>query len=515
MELRKKEIEERRLKRGERRENTYIKNEGYSGIEDGEYSRIKNERCSEIKDGEYSGIKNEGYSGIEAGDWRLENTGIKDCDKGISQSSILNPQSSRPFSLLSPLSPLLSTISTIYLGGGTPSLLSAANLHKLFIYINKVYGTDFHSAEDGSPMEITMECNPDDITPEFCRTLRTLPVNRISMGAQTFSDERLRFLHRRHTAEEVRTAVKRLRAIGIENISIDLMFGFPGETLKEWESDISECLALDVEHISAYSLMYEEGTLLHKMLVEHKISEIDDELSLQMYNTLIDRLTAAGFEHYEISNFAKKWTSGQADKQTSGQVNTFNSYSQSSILNSQSSILNPQFSILNSQSSENPQSLKPSPIPNSPSHSLSPIPYPLSSLEYSFRSRHNSSYWHGIPYIGLGAAAHSYDILSRRWNVSDIKKYIESIERGKLPYESEVLDTNTRYNDAVMTSLRTKEGIDLNYIASAFGARYREYLLHNAQKNIALGNLVIEGDRLRLSRKGIYISDGITAGLFI
>lgn len=331
------------------------------------------------------------------------------------------------------------SLSTIYLGGGTPSQLSAENLRKIFLYINKVYGTDFKEAEDGSEMEITMECNPDDITPEFCETLRTLPVNRISIGAQTFSDSRLRFLRRRHTADEVRTAVKLLRSIGIGNISVDLMFGFPHETLEEWKSDIRECLALNVEHISAYSLMYEEGTPLYKMLVEGKIKEIDEELSLQMYETLINMLTAAGFEHYEISNFAKP----------------------------------------------------------------------------SFRSRHNSSYWHGTPYIGIGAAAHSFDTVSRRWNVADIKTYIESIERGEQPYEREVLDTDTRYNETVMTGLRTCEGVDLKYISDSFGAKYGRHLLSNAQKNISLGNLIVEDNRLRLTRKGIYTSDGITAELFV
>lgn len=331
------------------------------------------------------------------------------------------------------------SLSTIYLGGGTPSQLSAENLRKIFLYINKVYGTDFKEAEDGSEMEITMECNPDDITPEFCETLRTLPVNRISMGAQTFSDSRLRFLRRRHTADEVRTAVNLLRSIGIGNISVDFMFGFPHETLEEWKSDIRECLALNVEHISAYSLMYEEGTPLYKMLVEGKIKEIDEELSLQMYETLINMLTAAGFEHYEISNFAKP----------------------------------------------------------------------------SFRSRHNSSYWHGTPYIGIGAAAHSFDTVSRRWNVADIKTYIESIERGELPYEREVLDTDTRYNETVMTGLRTCEGVDLKYISDSFGPKYERHLLSNAQKNISLGNLIVEDNRLRLTRKGIYTSDGITAELFV
>lgn len=343
------------------------------------------------------------------------------------------------------LSTLHSPLSTIYIGGGTPSQLSPANLRKLFIYISNVYGTDFDRDINGEKMEITMECNPDDVTEELCETLSTLPVNRISMGAQTFSDSRLRFLRRRHTADEVCTAVGRLRKIGISNISVDLMFGFPDETIDEWQSDISRCLALDVEHISAYSLMYEEGTPLYKMLAEGKIKEIDDELSLRMYDTLIDRLDKAGYEHYEISNFAKRMPHGQP----------------------------------------------------------------------SMRSRHNSSYWHGTPYIGIGAAAHSFDTVSRRWNVADIKEYIESIERGELPYEDEVLDTDTRYNETVMTALRTCEGVDIKYISATFGSKYERNLLRNAQKNISLGNLIIEDNRLRLTRKGIYTSDGITAELFV
>lgn len=409
---------------------------------------------------------------IENGGLSMENTSIKDGGKSISQSSILHSQSPTP------------SLSTIYLGGGTPSQLSASNLHKLFRYINKVYGTDFQYAADGSQMEITMECNPDDITPVFCDTLRTLPVNRISMGAQTFSDDRLRFLRRRHTAEEVRTAVKRLRAIGIGNISIDLMFGFPDETLNEWQSDINECLALDVEHISAYSLMYEEDTPLHRMLSEGRIRETDDELSSKMYYTLIDSLTASGFEHYEISNFAKK----QAINPDSP-VHTLKGYPQSTIHKS--------------------SGLRQKGI------SLSPHPSPISPIKNSFRSRHNSSYWHGIPYIGLGASAHSYDIHSRQWNVSDVKKYTESIERGEIPYEREILDTDTRYNETIMTALRTCEGVDIRYIETAFGPKYKEHLLGNAEKNIAYGNLITEGGRLHLSRKGIYISDGITADLFI
>ena len=189
-------------------------------------------------------------------------------------------------------------IETVYLGGGTPSQLSAEQLRQIFLYINNVY--------DVSPRaEITIECNPDDITVPFVATLSQLPVNRVSMGAQTFNDERLRFLHRRHRAEQVGEAVKRLRSVGIANISIDLMYGFPGETMLEWNADIDAALALGVEHLSAYALSYEEGTPLYTMLQQGRVEELDEELQRAMYYTLKDRLEVAGYEHYELSNFAR------------------------------------------------------------------------------------------------------------------------------------------------------------------------------------------------------------------
>lgn len=317
------------------------------------------------------------------------------------------------------------TIDTIYLGGGTPSQLSLPNFHRLFNAIRYIWG--------GCQGEITVECNPDDITPELARTLASLGVNRISMGAQTFSDKRLRFLHRRHTSDQVEQAVGILRESGFGNISIDLMFGFPDEALAEWQSDIRKAIALGVEHISAYSLMYEEGTPLYRMLKDGKIRETDEELSLQMYNTLIGMLTDAGYEHYEISNFARP----------------------------------------------------------------------------EFRSRHNSSYWHRVPYIGIGAAAHSYDLDSRQWNVSDIQQYIAAIERGVIPCERESLDEDTQFNDLITTALRTREGILLDRMPTA----YREYLMTNARKFIDRQLLSISSGHLHLTRNGLYISDLIMSEL--
>ena len=192
-------------------------------------------------------------------------------------------------------------IDTVYLGGGTPSQLTTNQLQQLFTFINKVY--KFTSC---SSHEITIECNPDDVTDTFAAMLSELPVNRVSMGAQTFNNQRLRFLRRRHQAEQVPLAVNRLRQAGINNISVDLMYGFPNETLEEWHADIDAALTLGVKHLSAYALSYEEGTPLGQMLIEGRIEELDEELQRQMYYDLKDRLEQAGYEHYEISNFARK-----------------------------------------------------------------------------------------------------------------------------------------------------------------------------------------------------------------
>ncbi len=350
-----------------------------------------------------------------------------------------------------------SSLSTIYLGGGTPSLLSFESLQKIFQTINKVYhiglkwDIENNTCTTATPIEITMECNPDDVTEEFAQNLRSHPINRISMGAQTFSNERLRFLHRRHTADEVETAVKRLRNVNIKNISVDLMFGFPNETLEEWKDDIERLLALDIEHISAYSLMYEEETPLYRLLQAGKVKDMDDELYRQMYDTLIDRLAEAGYEQYEISNFAK--------------------------LKVQTSKFKPQCSKFKVQS--------------------------------PFRSQHNSSYWHNVPYIGIGASAHSYGNGKRSWNIADTKAYITAIQEDRLPSEEEVIDADTHYNDMIMTALRTCEGINL----STLSAEYRTYLMRLAKPLQQQGLLIEDNGRLHLTRDGIYVSDSVMSDL--
>ena len=319
-------------------------------------------------------------------------------------------------------------IKTIYLGGGTPSQLTGDQLRQLFYIINKVYGDETE--------EVTIECNPDDVTVEFAEALPRLTVNRVSMGAQTFDNKRLQFLHRRHNAEQVPIAVQRLRDAGISNISIDLMYGFPGETQDDWQRDIDAALALDVEHLSAYCLMIEEGTVLYEQMRNEKLEMRNDkaeELERAMYELLIDKLTAAGYEHYEISNFAKP----------------------------------------------------------------------------GYRSRHNSSYWHDVPYIGLGAAAHSYDGKNRSWNVADIKEYIAAIERGERPAEWETLDEDTHYNDRVTVALRTSDGLDLNTLSE----RHHHYCMKEAQRFIDDGLLQLKGHHLILTRKGLFVSDMVMSEL--
>ena len=313
-------------------------------------------------------------------------------------------------------------VTTIYIGGGTPSMLSSHNLSRLCFSLKDFAGESLE--------EFTVECNPDDITPELASLLYSLGVNRVSMGAQTFSDKRLAFIHRRHKAYQVKEAVENLRNVGIRNISIDLMFGFPDETVENWKCDIEQALSLGVQHISAYSLMYEEGTPLYKLLEEGKIKEISEDVSLEMYETLITLLTQAGYEHYEISNFA---------------------------------------------------------LPG-------------------YRSKHNSSYWKRVPYLGIGAAAHSYNLTSRQWNVSDVKLYTKG---DNIIEDCELLDSTEQYNDLITTALRTREGIDIDSLSETD----KLFLTKAANKSIEQGNLIIENNHLHLTRKGLFISDAVMVEL--
>ena len=316
-------------------------------------------------------------------------------------------------------------VNTVYFGGGTPSCLDESNFEKIFNAIYDCFGSSFE--------EVTIECNPDDITLPYAKTLKKY-ANRISLGIQTFNNDQLKLINRRHNAEEAMNAVNIIKEVGISNISIDLIFGFPKETLADWLFDINQAIKLDVQHVSAYSLMFEEGTKLYHLLQKEKIEQIPEELSVEMYDVLIDQLSEAGLVQYEISNFAKP----------------------------------------------------------------------------GFESRHNSSYWNETPYLGVGPSAHSYNLSTRSWNVSNVSQYVKSIAKGILPLEEEQIDEITRYNDLITTALRTKEGIHLN----ALQEDYAQYLLEQSSEFIKEGTMIKTSDnRLALTRKGYYISDAIMAEL--
>ena len=321
-------------------------------------------------------------------------------------------------------------IETIYLGGGTPSQLSQKELEEIFSTLYNIY-----KVKDN--VEITLEANPDDLTPEYVHMLRTLPINRISMGIQTFQEETLKLLHRRHTARQAIEAFQRCREADFQNISIDLMYGLPGETLDTWKENLQQAIALRPEHISAYHLIYEEGTALWKLREQHQVEEADEDLSVTLFRTLIEELTHAGYEHYEISNFC---------------------------------------------------------LPE-------------------LHSRHNSSYWTGKKYLGCGPSAHSFNGTSRQWNVPSLDKYIHAIQQGKLDYEIEELDIYTRYNDFVITTIRTHWGMSLSQLRSIYGEELYQYCLRMAKPHLEQGVLVMKEDTLKLTQEGIFISDGIMSDL--
>ena len=321
-------------------------------------------------------------------------------------------------------------IETIYFGGGTPSQLSGEDFQQVFDTIEKTYGMK-------QVQEITLEANPDDLTPQYVQTLANLPFNRISMGFQSFDEVTLRLLNRRHTAAQAITATKCCREAGFRNISIDLIYGLPGETVERWEHDLTQAIALNPEHISAYHLIYEEGTPIYKMLQQHRVNEVDEESSVHFFSSLIDRLTAAGYEHYEISNFCRP----------------------------------------------------------------------------GYHSRHNTSYWQGIPYLGCGPSAHSFNRYEREWNIASLNKYLNGIESGERAYEAEILDTTTRYNECIITSIRTNQGLSLTKLKEEFGTELWQYCLSMAAPSIKNGMLEEREGNLRLTRKGIFISDSIMSDL--
>ncbi len=320
-------------------------------------------------------------------------------------------------------------ISTIYFGGGTPSLLSVEDISSLLEIIYREYDcTDVQ--------EVTLEANPDDLSLEYLRGLRSLGVNRLSIGVQSFNDDELRFMNRRHSAEQAMQAVAMAQSVGFDNITIDLIFGVVGFGEEVLRDSVTKALALGVQHISAYHLTIEPNTLFARRVARAEFSAVDETVSEREYAIIESMLCAAGYEHYEVSNYA--------------------------------------------------------------------LP--------TYRSQHNSSYWHGVHYLGVGAGAHSYNGKVRRWANSSIEEYIAG---GANRYESESLSDAERYDEYVMTSLRCAEGVDLEYIRTSFSQELYLYLIEGAQQWIASGKLVRRAERLFIPTEHFLISDSIIESLFV
>ena len=320
-------------------------------------------------------------------------------------------------------------VETIYFGGGTPSLLECSYLEQILETISKNY-------KCSDVIELTLECNPDDVSEEIVRCWKALGVNRISLGAQIFQDSILRFLRRRHSSFAITNAVSHLKKCGLENISLDLIYGLPGQTMKLWQQDVIRVLDENVPHVSAYALTYEAGTVLYQKSQAGEIVETDEETVRDMYMYLMNEMEGAGFRHYEISNFA---------------------------------------------------------IPGR-------------------ESKHNSSYWKGVPYLGVGPGAHSYDgNRMRRANYPDLLSYVSS--QGAPRYESEQLSDAQLLEEYVMTRMRTDEGISFAFISRLYGISVVNKLRKQALPYVEQGRLMMQQDCLKLTKDGIMVSDYIISDL--
>lgn len=323
-------------------------------------------------------------------------------------------------------------IGTIYFGGGTPSLLSE---REAFMILEKIYKL----CDVSRDAEVTLECNPDDLSEEKLKELKRLEINRLSIGLQSFNEEELVWMNRAHTARESEASVKRAQDRGFENITIDLIYGSKFSNLRSWKSTLDKAIALDVKHISSYNLTIEEKTKLGHDFKQKKEVAIDDELSSEMFLEMTDRLGKNGFIHYEISNFGKE----------------------------------------------------------------------------GFFSRHNSNYWKGKHYLGLGPSAHSFDGESRQWNVANNNSYIKKVAEGKGYFEKEILSETERFNEYMLIALRTMWGVDLNYLKAGFDAELVKHFLREAERFIQDGSIIVKEESYTLTEKGKLLADRIAGDLFV
>lgn len=321
-------------------------------------------------------------------------------------------------------------ITTIYIGGGTPSILSIEQLSKICHTIQSNY--DIANVE-----EFTIEANPEQLTMDYLQALKQLGfVDRISIGVQTFDDDKLKILNRRHSSAMAVEAIKNAQKLGFNNISIDLIYGIPGMTLQQWQKNLDIVAGLNVQHLSCYALTVEQGTMLDTLIQKAKIPQVDDDETIKHYNALQRWIENNGFIQYEISNYCKQ----------------------------------------------------------------------------GFEAKHNSRYWDCTPYLGVGAAAHSFDGSSRQWNIDNVVAYIEGINNANPIYSAERLSQKDMYNEYIMTALRTAKGLDNDVLA-----KYRQYW-SEAEKLLEkyiYNGMVLKTERgYKLSKQGFLFADAIAADLF-
>ena len=324
-------------------------------------------------------------------------------------------------------------IETIYFGGGTPSLLSEKETHLILEKIYKLYNVS-------ASAEITAECNPDDLSSAKLLELKSLNVNRLSIGLQSFNEEELKWMNRAHTASESEASVKRAQDKGFENITIDLIYGSKFSNLSNWKTTLNKAIDLDVKHISSYNLTVEEKTKLGHEVAKKKEQLIDDEKSAELFLEMVERLQKNNFIHYEISNFGKE----------------------------------------------------------------------------HFFSKHNSNYWKGNYYLGLGPSAHSFDGDSRQWNVANNNSYIQKITANDTGYfEKEILTENNRFNEYILTSLRTIWGINLDYLDTRFNSDFISTFKKEVTTFIKNETIILKDNAYVLTNTGKLLADKIASDLFV
>jgi len=322
-------------------------------------------------------------------------------------------------------------VTSIYFGGGTPSLLPQADIELLLSKLRDTFPVN-------PDAEITLEANPDDLTPEKLDALRAAGINRLSIGIQSFHEPDLRWMNRAHDSQQALQCIINAKAAGFNNLTIDLIYGGPTLTDEGWATNVQQAIELGVQHLSCYALTVEPGTALDQFIRKKKVAAVDSDKAARHLEQLMQWTAKAGYEHYEISNFA---------------------------------------------------------LPG-------------------WHSRHNSSYWQGQPYLGLGPSAHSFNGTSRQWNIANNALYIKSLEQDKVPFELEELTPVMMLNEYIMTTLRTSQGCILPVVAERFGTDKRDTMLQLSRTFLDKGWMVLRNDTLVLTPEGRLFADGIASDLF-